>query len=314
MSNLPRIGTAGWSYPHWSGIVYPTSRQAAHPLELLARQFDVVEINSSFYQPLKPEIVKLWIKKVQSNPQFRFTAKLHQRFTHARILEDAEIDEFKEGLRPLLRAGKLGALLMQFPWSFRFTAENREFFIRLRRAFSEFPLVAEMRHEQLDGGGSGGHVSRLSRRLLQHRPAGIHARDAADCFSDFRSAMFGCMAGIRRIRWAIPERREIASTIICIQRPSSPNGSTGSTIGRYAESTFVIFNNDAAAKSVVNALQLRAMLTGEFPAAPRDLRRKYPVELQNFGPRQAEQQILFPTGFCSLNRTIQNPQALVRTG
>ena len=65
-------------------------------------------------------------------------------------------------------------------------------------------------------------------------------------------------------------------------------------MSRYADSTFVVFNNDAAAKSVVNALQLRAMLTGEFPAAPRELRRKFPIELENFGPRQAEQQILFP--------------------
>src|SRR5579885_2429503 len=143
MSGL-RIGPAGWSYPQWKGVVYPAA--GAHPLEALARQFDVVEINSSFYQPLKPEVAQLWVNKIQRNPRFRFTAKMFQRFTHARILEDGEVEQFKEGLRPLLRAGRLGALLMQFPWAFRFTAENRDFFIRLRREFHEFPLVAEMRH------------------------------------------------------------------------------------------------------------------------------------------------------------------------
>src|ERR1700719_3111963 len=147
MSPSPRIGTAGWAYPHWNGVVYPQGGpKNQHPLELLARHFDVVEINSSFYQALKPEVVRLWMKKVEANPRFQFTAKLHQRFTHARVLEDAEVAAFKDGLRPLLRANKLGAVLMQFPWAFRFNAENREFFIRLRRAFSEFPLVAEMRH------------------------------------------------------------------------------------------------------------------------------------------------------------------------
>ena len=65
-------------------------------------------------------------------------------------------------------------------------------------------------------------------------------------------------------------------------------------IGRYADSVFVILNNDAAAKSVVNALQLQAMLTGVQPAAPKDLRRRYPMELQGFGPHYAEQQCLFP--------------------
>jgi len=102
----PRVGTAGWAYPHWNGIVYP--QKGLHPLEHLSRHFDVVEINSSFYQPLKPEVVTLWMKKVAANPNFQFTAKLHQRFTHARVLDDAEIAAFKEGLRPMLRAKKLG--------------------------------------------------------------------------------------------------------------------------------------------------------------------------------------------------------------
>lgn len=147
MSSSLYIGTAGWSYPHWKGVVFPKSiPPGSHPLELLARTFDVVEVNSSFYQALKPEIVRLWMKKVEHNPRFQFTAKLHQQFTHQRILQDGEIAAFKEGLWPLLRARKLGALLMQFPWAFRFTAENREFLIRLRRAFHEFPLIAEMRH------------------------------------------------------------------------------------------------------------------------------------------------------------------------
>jgi uncharacterized protein YecE (DUF72 family) len=148
MSPSIRVGTAGWSYPHWNGLVYPKAHAPGfHPLELIAKQLDCVEINSSFYQPLKPEVVKLWMKKVEAYPDFTFTAKLHQDFTHKRVLDQANIALFKEGLWPLLRAKKLGALLMQFPWSFRFTAENREFFIELRRAFHEFPLVAEMRHD-----------------------------------------------------------------------------------------------------------------------------------------------------------------------
>ena len=147
MSSGVQVGTAGWSYPHWNGVVYPkTYPPGFHPLEFLAERFNVVEINSSFYQSLKPEIVKLWMRKVQSNPNFQFTAKLNQRFTHSRVLEEAEIETFKDGLWPLLRGRKLGAVLMQFPWAFRFTPENREFLIRLRRAFHEFPLVAEMRH------------------------------------------------------------------------------------------------------------------------------------------------------------------------
>ena len=144
---LPHIGTAGWSYPHWNGIVYPRVRHpGTHPLETISKCFDTVEINTSFYQPLKPEIVSLWIKKIEANPRFQFTAKLHRRFTHERVLETSEVAAFTQGLHPVFKARKLGAVLMQFPWSFRFTPENREWLIRLRTEFSEFPLSAEMRH------------------------------------------------------------------------------------------------------------------------------------------------------------------------
>src|SRR5262249_43790753 len=63
-----------------------------------------------------------------------------------RSLDPAEIEQFHEGLRPLAQSGKLGCVLMQFPWSFRFTPENRGFFLKLRRTFYAYPLVAEMRH------------------------------------------------------------------------------------------------------------------------------------------------------------------------
>ena len=82
MSKSLYIGNAGWSYQHWKGVVFPKALPTSvHPLELLARTFDVVEINSSFYQLLKPELSRLWIKKVERNPAFRFTAKLNQQFS-----------------------------------------------------------------------------------------------------------------------------------------------------------------------------------------------------------------------------------------
>ena len=97
MNSSLRIGTAGWSYPHWNGVVYPKSPAGGfHPLDFLARKFSLVEINSSFYQPLKPEVTAVWMRKVEANPEFQFTAKLQRRFTHERY--DEGVVEFYEGM------------------------------------------------------------------------------------------------------------------------------------------------------------------------------------------------------------------------
>ena len=74
-------GPCGWSYPHWNGIVYPKlKRRNFHALGELATYFDAVEINTTFYQNVRPEITRLWLRKVSRNPKFLFTAKLGRQF------------------------------------------------------------------------------------------------------------------------------------------------------------------------------------------------------------------------------------------
>src|SRR5450756_1213920 len=80
-----RIGTAGWSYKDWDGILYPpeVTRKKVHPVEFLARFFDVIEINTSFYGHIRPELGRLWSRKAAAvNPNFLFTAKLHLSLIH----------------------------------------------------------------------------------------------------------------------------------------------------------------------------------------------------------------------------------------
>ena len=299
MSSHTHIGTAGWSYPHWNGLVYPkTYPPGFHPLEFLAERFSVVEINSSFYQSLKPEVVKLWMRKVCANRQFQFTAKLNQRFTHARLLDEPEVVRFKEGLWPLLRGRKLGALLMQFPWAFRFTPENQEFLIRLRRAFHEFPLVAEMRHSSWLAEDAVGtlldyrigfcnidqpaYTSAMPPTAYLTSGVGyvrLHGRNPNNSLGGFNRE-----ASARRFQhdylYTEPELEEWSKRI--------------EKINRYAETTFVIFNNDAGGKSVVNALQLQAAILNHTVSAPKELRRRFPVELERVRSQNHAQQMLFP--------------------
>ena len=155
-----RIGTAGWSYKDWDGIFYPAGmrNRQTHPLEYLARFFDTAEINTSFYGPLRPELAKLWCRKVASvNADFQFTAKLYRAFTHsplavmeptsAATIRPTDEDETRtrEGLDALASEGRLGALLIQFPVSFKNTSLNREYLHRLLRQFIDYPRVVEVR-------------------------------------------------------------------------------------------------------------------------------------------------------------------------
>jgi len=142
-----RIGPAGWSYADWAGIVYPSRKQRGfHEAEYLAGYFDTIEINTSFYQPLRAEHCSQWIARVSAYPRFLFTAKLWQRFTHGMDAGDEDERAVRAGFDVLRDAGKLGAVLLQFPFSFHRSEENTAYLKNLLKRFADYPLVVEVRH------------------------------------------------------------------------------------------------------------------------------------------------------------------------
>ena len=146
--SLIRVGPAGWSYKDWEGVVYPQKPgKAFDPLEYLARFFDTIEINSSFYRPPAPTTTKAWATRVAENKKFVFTAKLNRVFTHERGKATKKDEkEYRQGMDVLAKAGKLGSVLLQFPWSFKNTEDDRVYLAKLLGKFSDYPLVLEVRH------------------------------------------------------------------------------------------------------------------------------------------------------------------------
>jgi uncharacterized protein YecE (DUF72 family) len=145
-----RFGTAGWDYPDWTSKVYPKpTTKGFDPLGYLAEYFQMIEINSTFYRPPTAQVARSWVKRVADQADFRFTAKLWKRFTHERAetWTKEEVAQAREGLDVLHDSGKLGAVLLQFPWSFRNDGANREWLQELTRTFAAYPLVVEVRHE-----------------------------------------------------------------------------------------------------------------------------------------------------------------------
>jgi len=142
-----RVGPAGWSYKDWEGTVYPPHRGRFDPLGYLASFFDTIEINSPFYRIPPPTHGKSWVRRVAHNGQFRFTTKVWRGFTHDDApFTDEDVHAFRNYLDPLADAGRLGAVLLQFPWSFRNTPESISRLERLLNDFNGYPLAVEVRH------------------------------------------------------------------------------------------------------------------------------------------------------------------------
>ena len=267
-----RCGVSGWTHPEWMGTIYSKQKtKAHHPLTMLAESFDSIEIDQTFQGPVREEASRLWLNKVSKNPRFVFTAGLWKKFTHDRSLDEAEIKTFKNGLWPLLNARKLGCLVMQFPWSFRYTAENREFFIQLRRAFHEFPLVAEMRHaswmmEEAVGTMIDYRVGFVNVDQPEHVKAmpptsfltsalgyvRLHGRDHHNWLNDF-----GKDASAVQPAEYFYSRDDLNAWKQRIDR-----------IHQHAAASFVVFTNNIGGNSVYNALTMETMVEGaERPAA-----------------------------------------------
>jgi uncharacterized protein YecE (DUF72 family) len=150
------IGTSGWSYPKgegtWKGYFYPAGK--INELEYYSQFFNTVEINSSFYRPPDPGYVYYWAKRVP--PGFMFAVKLWQKFTHpgmyqaatgeAAVISPQDVDIFNRSLEPLVKTRKLGALLAQFPPSFKNDGYGQQIIGALAKTFGQYTLAVELRH------------------------------------------------------------------------------------------------------------------------------------------------------------------------
>lgn len=290
MKSCPQIhiGPAGWSYRDWHGIVYPKKKPPGfREPEYLARYFDTIEINTSFYAPLRPELARAWVRSVDHNKNFRFTAKLWQRFTHDRAATHDDEKLFKEGLNPLMQMGRLGALLLQFPWSFKNSDENRSYVASLCGQFAEYPLVLEVRHSSWNlpeifdmlgelGVGFCNIDQPLFKRSLKPSECStssvayvrLHGRNYANWFtSNSRSsARYDYLYSMDELEPWVGRIRKIAE---------------GSDV------TYVIANNHFQGKAVANALELTGLLIGQKVDAPETLVQRYP-ELANISKSTGE--------------------------
>jgi uncharacterized protein YecE (DUF72 family) len=289
------VGPAGWSYADWKGYVYPERKtKGFHEAEYLAQFFDTIEINTSFYAPIRPEHAKVWIAKVAANTRFLFTAKLWQRFTHDLTGLTAEEKEVRAGFDGLCAAEKLGAVLLQFPFSFHKNEETMAYLSKLLKRFADYPLAVEVRHatwnvpevfELLRERGVG--FCNIDQPLI-----GRSLKPSAE-----RTAAVGYVRlhGRRYDTWFtddadVPQHERY--NYLYSAEELRPWAARVKKVAQDASDVYVITNNHYQGKAVVNALELIAMLKDKKVKVPEPLQEKYP-ELHRIADEAAREPKLF---------------------
>jgi uncharacterized protein YecE (DUF72 family) len=105
------IGCSGWSYPDWEGPFYPPGLAAGEYLEWYADRFPIVEVDSTFYRPPTPRMVRTWRDRTPAG--FQLVPKVPRVITHEKQLRDCaeEVDGFVSSIAPL--GPKLRVALLQ---------------------------------------------------------------------------------------------------------------------------------------------------------------------------------------------------------
>ena len=333
-----RVGPAGWSYPDWAGYVYPSRRRKGfHEATFLAEFFDTIEINTSFYNPIRPEHAAQWIERVAANPRFVFTAKLWQRFTHEIIPHNAvrqnvhfqnagsantgrdagpaaaeastsaavtskaasltAEDErvVRAGFDVLRAAGKLGAVLLQFPFSFHRTPENVAHLTTLLKRFGDYPLVVEVRHASWQTPETFALLAEANAGFcnIDQPLIGKSIEPSAETTSPIGYVR---LHGRRYDTW-FTDDPEVPAHERCnyLYSPEelAPWAERVEKVAKTSRDVYVITNNHYQGKGVVNALQLISMLKKSKVRVPEPLREQFP-QLEAIADMPPAEPSLFP--------------------
>jgi len=292
-----RIGTSGWSYPSgkgtWNGIFYPMrprgrGRGKFDELAFYAEHFDTVEINSTFYGVPAAATTRKWAERTPRD--FEFSLKLFQKFTHPEMFQKAsgrdpldlgakDVDEFRRALDPLASAGKLGALLAQFPPSFINEPDARGYLEWLLEQFKDYDVAVELRHRSW----SDEPVATLE--LLGTFGAAWTQIDEPkfktsirqDLRPNVRSFYYLRLHGRNAAEWWKHEKSEDRYNYLYSADELKPIAEAAGTAARAVKKAYLYANNHFSAKAVASAAILKHQLGQPLPGEyPEEFVERYP--------------------------------------
>ena len=318
---MVRVGTSGWSYPSgpgtWNGLFYPASRSKRagtagfDELRFYAEHFDTVEVNTTFYGQPRAEVTSAWANRTPAG--FEFSLKLYQKFTHPKMFKEAalksapgsegtlldllaqvtqsDVDDFRAGIEPIARAGKLGALLAQFPPSFKRSPASCDYLGRLLRRFDGYPVAVELRHSSWSDAFSD------TLQILNGFGAAWAQIDEPKFRFSIRQNALPNVTGFYYMRlhgrnaaaWWQHEKAEDRYNYLYTAEELTDFSDTVKAAKQLVKKVYLYANNHFSAKSVANAAMLKHLVgepvDGEYP---QEFLERYP-ELVPFARAEARE-------------------------
>ena len=251
------IGTSGFSYAEWVGPFYAPGTPREAFLPLYAAEFPFVELNYSYYRQPDPRTLERLVRRAPQG--FQFSIKGHRSLTHEPGPDpDRDLAVFLEGIRPLREASRLSAVLLQFPYSFHYTPENRRRLQALCAGFEGVPLAVEFRNGEWQRESVQEGLRRLAAALVcvdepglpnLPRPEAVataplgyvrfHGRNAADWWTGDSAGRYDYLYSRQELAEWVPRLRLLAAGTKLL---------------------LVAFNNHRRGCAVQNARDLRDLL------------------------------------------------------
>jgi uncharacterized protein YecE (DUF72 family) len=301
MTSSVRVGTSGWNYPGgrgtWNGIFYPPARGRAKTFDELsfyAEHFNTVEVNSTFYGQPRAEVCRAWTERTPAG--FEFSIKLYQKFTHPEMFKgamkrtlpgdaaddralldalarpnQADLDAFRSGIEPLAAAGKMGALLAQFPPSFKDTPAARDYLANLVHAFAEYPVAVELRHRSWSDaiGDTLALLNTFGAAWVQIDEPKFKFSIRQNYLPNVKGFYYMRLHGRNVEKWWRHDKAEDRYDYLYTGEELKEFSETADAAGALVKKVYLYTNNHFSAKSVANAAMIKQQLgepiEGEYP-------------------------------------------------
>jgi uncharacterized protein YecE (DUF72 family) len=253
-------------------------------------------VNSTFYGQPRAEVTRAWAARTPAS--FEFSIKLYQKFTHPRMFKarmaaglpdkgqheaalldalarpnQADLDAFRQGIEPLASSGRLGALLAQFPASFKDDAPSREYLANLLGAFDGYPVAVELRHKSWSDqiGETLSLLNGFGAAWVQIDEPKFRFSIRQNYLPNVKGFYYMRLHGRNAENWWRHDKSEDRYDYLYSAAELTEFSQTADAARQLVKKAYLYTNNHFSAKSVANAAmikqQLGEPLDGEYPAA-----------------------------------------------